>query len=321
MLLPNSVAAKAALAFLMADAVLGDPLATIDPCPGAEKLSLAPITVTSQYQPVSTCQPTTACVKGKCSTTYPFTTYPWVSTVVPYAWNGTTSQTTTVTATDQPLRVSEYLETLTSVTAAPTAGKRSWVDWVHKKPELKEVTIYETVTRRAVVPYHEAGPLCIPGWEGSGLCKKCQKQPDGSRYQLLDVVECRSGTSGSGKHWKKCSEWYETVIQRPAPTSTVTASALCSSQGKIPEAGTYTWTFPQTAPAVTITAPARTVTVTVQGHKTVTVEQEKVYTIPGKSWNAYVTKSYSGPSTFSFNVVITKVIIFNIPHSTQPAKR
>ncbi|KAL2418200.1 hypothetical protein ABEF95_002993 [Exophiala dermatitidis] len=320
MLLPNSVAKKAALALLMVDAVLGDPLATVDPCPGADKLSLAPITVTAQYQPVSTCQPTTACVKGKCSTAYPFTTYPWVSTVVPYAWNGTTSQSTTVTAVDATLVVSEHLETLTTITAAPTANKRSWADWSNKKPEQDTTTIYETVSRRALVPFKEAGPLCIPGWEGSGLCKKCQKQPDGSRYQLVDVVECRSGTSKSGKEWKRCSEWYETVIERPAPTSTVTASALCSSKGSVPSAGTYTWTFPQTAPPVTITAPPRTVTVTIHGEKTISVEEEHVYTIPGKSWDACVTKSFSKATTFNFNIEITKVIIFEIPRSTQPAK-
>ncbi|KAL2418221.1 hypothetical protein ABEF95_005175 [Exophiala dermatitidis] len=320
MLLPNTVAKKAALALLMVDAVLGDPLATVDPCPGADKLSLAPITVTAQYQPVSTCQPTTACVKGKCSTAYPFTTYPWVSTVVPYAWNGTTSQSTTVTAVDATLVVSEHLETLTTITAAPTANKHSWADWSNKKPEQDTTTIYETVSRRALVPFKEAGPLCIPGWEGSGLCKKCQKRPDGSRYQLVDVVECRSGTSKSGKEWKRCSEWYETVIERPAPTSTVTASALCSSKGSVPSAGTYTWTFPQTAPPVTITAPPRTVTVTIHGEKTISVEEEQVYTIPGKSWDACVTKSFSEATTFNFNIEITKVIIFEIPRSTRPAK-
>ncbi|EXJ88757.1 hypothetical protein A1O3_01821 [Capronia epimyces CBS 606.96] len=320
MLLPYSGTQKAALALLMADAVFGNPLATIHPCPGVDKLSLTPITVTSQYQPVSTCQPTTGCIKGKCSTTYPFVTFPWVSTVVPCGWDGTTSQTTTVTAVDQPVRVSEHLETLTTVTAAPTAAKRSWIDWLHKEAEHQDVTVYETVSRRAMVPFREAGPLCVPGWEGSGLCQKCHQQPDGSRYQLLDIVECRSGTSASGKKYKKCSEWYETLIERPAPTSTVTAVALCSSQGNIPGAGTYTWTFPQVAPPVTITAPAKTVTVTIQGQEVVSVTPRKVYAVPGQSWNAYVTKSFSGATTFNFNIEITKIIIVNIPYATQHGK-
>lgn len=320
MQLPSSVAKTAALALLMADVVLGGALTTVDPCPGATSTTHAPITVTSQYQPVSTCAPTTACVKGKCSTLYEFTTYPYVSTVVPCAWNGTTTQTTTVTDVAHPFRVSEHFETLTTITTAPSTEKHAWVSWFKsKKPEPELTTIYETVTRRAIAPFRECGPLAIPGWEGSGLCTKCEKQEDGSRSQLLDVVECRYGASGSGQQYEKCVEWYETWIERPAPTSSITATALCSSHGKIPKAGTYTWTFPQKAPAVTITAPARTVTVTVHGSKAVSIDPKHVYTIPGQPWNAYVTKSFSDATTFNFNVYITKVIIFTIPHVTQPA--
>ena len=322
MQLPKSVATKAALTLLLADATLGEPIATIEPCKAASSLNIHPITVTSQFQPVSTCQATTACIKGQCTTIFPFTTYPYVSTVVPHAWNGTTTQKTTITEATQPFRVSEHLETLTTVTAAPTGGRPNWIDWVAgKKGGPKPTTLYETVTRRAVVPFNECGPLAIPGWEGSGACAKCAELEDGSRSQLLDVVECRYGVNGAGKQYQKCAEWFETIVSRPAPSSTVTASALCSSQGRVPGAGTYTWTFPQTAPPVTITAPPRTVTITLEGRKTVTVEPKYVYTIPGRGWNAYVTRSFTGPSDFKFNVYITKVIIFNIPYHTQPAGR
>lgn len=320
MQLQGSVAKKAALTLLLADVAFGEPLTTIHPCKEASNAAYPPITVTSQYQPVSTCQPTTACIKGKCSTIFPFTTYPFVSTVVPCAWNGESTQKSTVTDVTQPFRVSEHHETLTTITAAPTGNGRHWVDWLaRKKPETKSITLYETVTKRAMAPFNECGGLAIPGWEGSGLCKKCENLEDGSRAQLLDVVECRSGVDAAGKGYEKCAEWFETWISRPAPTSTVTASARCSSKGNIPSAGTYTWTFPQTAPPVTITAPPRTVTITITGHKTVTVEPKSVYTIPGRHWNAYVTKIFSGPTTFNFNVYITKVIIFNIPNYTQPA--
>lgn len=296
-------------------------LTTIEPCPSATGLDLAPITVSTQYQPVSTCDPSTACVKGKCSTIYPFTTYPYVSTVVPCAWNGTTTQTTTVTDVAQPIKASEYLETLTRVTAAPTVDKRSWIDWFKAQGDKdpwseKDTTLYETVTRRAMAPYNAIGPLPIPGWEGSGLCQKCESEGDDQgRSQLLDVIECRAGTNELGKSYEKCVEWYETLIEQP-PTS-VTAEALCSSQGKIPHAGTYTWTFPQFALPVTVTAPPTTVTVTVNGRPSISVHPN-IQIIPGQPWDACVTKSYSGPTTFEFNIYITKVLIFELPHFTQP---
>ncbi|KIW15096.1 hypothetical protein PV08_07883 [Exophiala spinifera] len=316
----KSATNKVALTLLAADMAMADLPTVVEPCPEATSLSIPPVTVTAQYQPISTCAPTTVCVKGTCATKYPLTAFPFVSTVVPFAWNGTTSQLTTVTDIAQPVRASEFLTTLTQVTAAPSLDKRSWVDWFKEKSHAPQsTTLYQTVTRRAMVPYKEIGPLCIPEWEGSGLCEKCEGKSDGSRSQLLDVTECRSGVNVDGKAYEKCVEWYETIIERPAPTSTVTARALCSSEGKIPHAGVYTWTFPQVAPPVTITAPPTTVTVTVKGRPSLHVIPKEVKVIPGKAWNAYVTKSFSGPTTFQFNVYITKVIIFNVPWFTQPA--
>ncbi|KAG9784616.1 hypothetical protein KCU88_g2681, partial [Aureobasidium melanogenum] len=316
----GSVLVEAGLTLLLADGAFGAHLTTIDPCPSATSLSLAPITVSSQYQPVSTCEPTTACIKGKCSTIYSVTTYPYVSTAVPCAWNGTTSQTTTVTDVKQTLIVSEHLETITKVTAAPTLHNGNWIDWFGKvKPATKATTtLYETVTRRGLAPFEAVGPLAIPGWDGSGLCHKCdEKQSNGGgRSQLLDVIECRSGINEAGDQYEKCIEWYETLIEQPA--TSVTAQGHCSSRGQIPHAGTYTWTFPQVAPPVTVTAPPVTVTVTVEGRPSVTVHWSE-HVIPGQPWNAYVTKSFSGPTTFNFNVYVTKVIILEIPYFTQPA--
>ncbi|KAJ4525396.1 hypothetical protein HRR80_003618 [Exophiala dermatitidis] len=316
----GSVLVEASLTLLLANGAFGAHLTTIDPCPSATSLSLAPITVSSQYQPVSTCEPTTACIKGKCSTIYSVTTYPYVSTAVPCAWNGTTSQITTVTDVKQTLIVSEHLETITKVTAAPTLHNGNWIDWFGKvKPATKATTtLYETVTRRGLAPFEAVGPLAIPGWDGSGLCHKCdEKQSNGGgRSQLLDVIECRSGINEAGDQYEKCIEWYETLIEQPA--TSVTAQGHCSSRGQIPHAGTYTWTFPQVAPPVTVTAPPVTVTVTVEGRPSVTVHRSE-HVIPGQPWNAYVTKSFSGPTTFNFNVYVTKVIILEIPYFTQPA--
>ncbi|KAI1625615.1 hypothetical protein EDD37DRAFT_663993 [Exophiala viscosa] len=299
----SMVASKAALALLAADAVFADVLTTIEPCPSATGLSIAPITVTSQYQAVSTCQPTSACVKGKCSTAYDFTTYPYVSTVVPYAWNGTTTQSTTVTDVSQPVRVSEHLSTLTQVTAAPTLDKRWGFGWGEKEV-VEYVTVYETVTRRAMAPFMECGPLPIPGWEGSGLCESCES----SGSQLLDVVECRFGTDAYGDEYQSCSEWYETLYERVAPTTTV--EALCSSTGSIPSAGVYTWTFPQAAAPVTVTAPPTTVTVYIEEQPSVTVIPEEIQIIEGESWNAYVTKTFGAATIFDFEIYITQPIVY-----------
>ncbi|KAK4938228.1 hypothetical protein LTR10_021301 [Elasticomyces elasticus] len=296
---------KAALALLAADAAFANVLTTIDPCPSATGLAIAPITVTSQYQAVSTCQPTSACVKGKCSTAYPFTTYPYVSTVVPYAWNGTTTQSTTVTDVSQPFRVSEHHETLTQVTAAPTLDKRNLFGWGDfKKEAVESVTVYETVTRRAMAPFKECGRLAIPGWEGSGLCEQCES----SGSQLLDVVECRFGTDASGDEYQSCSEWYETYYERVAPTTTV--QAQCSSKGNVPSAGVYTWTFPQPAAPVTVTAPPTTVTVYVEEKPSVTVIPEEIQVVYGESWNAYVTKTFAAATIFDFEIYITQPIVY-----------
>ena len=318
-------ARKAALSLLLADVVFGEPLTTIHPCKEATSVTWPAITVTSQYQPVSICHATTACIKSKCSTIYPFTTYPFVSTIVPCAWNGTTTQRSTVTDVTQPFRVSEHLETLTMIATATTAAAIHGRHCVHRpskqKSETSLVTLYETVTKRAVAPFNQCGPLAIPGWEGSGLCDKCDTLEDGARAQLLDVVECRSGVDASRESYWKCAQWYETWISRLAPTSTVTASARCSTQGNVPSAGTYTWTFSHTAPPVTITALPRTNTVTVGGRKRIIIDPEFVYTAPGRRWDACVTKSFSRATTFNFDVFITKVIVFNIPNIVLSAEK
>lgn len=76
------------------------PLTTVTPCPAAAA-SLAPpaITVTSQNQAVSTCEPHTAYIKRQYSTQSLYDTYSYVSTVIPCL--AASSTTTTVTGTEQ----------------------------------------------------------------------------------------------------------------------------------------------------------------------------------------------------------------------------
>jgi hypothetical protein len=336
------VISKAVAVLLASSACQGalwdaEPLTTITPCPEATGLTLPPITVTTQYQEVSTCQPKSACIRHKCTAIFPLTKYLYVSTVVPYAWNGTTTQTTTVTDLSQPFRASEHLETLTQTvtsTVTPSVTEGPWKDWMFAhgrtgstepkpKPTTTTSTFHETVTRRALAPFNEIGPLAVPGWEGSGTCQQCVNQTDGSRSQLLDIVECRFGLDQNGEPHHICSEWSETWIERPAPTSTVLAGAVCASQGTIYEPGTYTWTFPQVAPPATITAPPTTITTTVtENHEElIVVEPETVYTIPGRPWTAYVTQSFSVATTFTFDIYVTSLITVNIPCITRPGER
>lgn len=86
-------------------------LTTIEPCPQAPTSSQpAPITVTAQYQTVSTCQPTV--VNG--TTSYPYATTTYLSTTIPCAWDGTTSSSTLVTDKAQNITIS--IATLTTST-------------------------------------------------------------------------------------------------------------------------------------------------------------------------------------------------------------
>jgi len=315
----SSLTAKAAFAIIMAEAALANPFTTIDPCPGAPpSVKHEPVTVTAQYQSVPTCAPTKVCVRGNCWTTYPFSTYEYVSTVVPCAWDGTSSSSTTVTKTDQPVRISQWTSTLTSITTVPTTVTPHGGFYRHwRKPVVieTEITKYQTVTKIAVAPYNQIGPLAFPEWVGSGLCKKCGVQPDGSRSQVVEVIECRAAGDQ-----KECVNYVETWISRPAPSATSHISALCSTSAAVPSAGTFTWAFPQLAPKTTITAPASTVTVTLGGgQSSVSVWPLQVITVEPKPWTAYVTKSCNGPTTFDFVVHVTEIITYNIPNWIQPA--
>ncbi|KAJ9639714.1 uncharacterized protein PV06_10815 [Exophiala oligosperma] len=334
-LLTNSTAILFAVAAAQGAQV--DPITTITPCPEAKDSIFPPITVTSQYQDVYTCQPRSLCIKQRCSTIFDLKAYPYVSTVIPCAWDGTTASTTTITRLDQPVRVSEHVETLTKTITATvfpseTGGQwEVWEDWhtAHMwskeapKPTVTTTSLYETVTRRAVAPYEDIGPLAVPGWNGSELCEECVNSKDGSRSQLLDVIECRFGVDRAGEPFHTCSEWAETWVERYLPTSTALAEAVCVSQGSVPAAGTYTWTFPQSGQPVAVTAPPTTMTTTlsVSQQETVIVEPEIVYTLPGKPWNAYVTRTFPAPTNFAFNVFVTTTVTVSVPYITRPAEK
>src|SRR4051794_31511841 len=106
---------------------------------------------------------------------------------MPCAWNGQSLSTTTVTNVNDQVICAEETSTLTSVA---TLKGNSWFPGSNRgKPIIK--TIYTTVIRHKYAAYNKIGPLAIPGYSGSGLCKECLTNSDGDRIQRFDVVKCR----------------------------------------------------------------------------------------------------------------------------------
>src|SRR6187402_1680328 len=89
-----------------------DALATFSPCPACpSSIMPMPITITAQYQTVSTCTPRETCTSTTCRLEPSCSTYDWVSTIVP-CLGGATS--TLITKTDQVLELSHVSTVLTS---------------------------------------------------------------------------------------------------------------------------------------------------------------------------------------------------------------
>lgn len=266
---------------------------TISPCPAANTaVAPPPITVTAQYQPVSTCVTSSrTCAKWRCRTEYSYQTYDFVSTVIPCPFG--TSSVSTITVTDQSVLVSRTTTTVTSITTKaqrPSATPRVFAT-------------YTTVVKEWSAVYKDLGPIAIPGYAGSGLSK--------NKDQELEVVECQS----SHHRPTICKKWRETWILIPAPTSTSTARAVCSSRTVIPSVGVYTFAFPQRASA-TIRVPGRTVTYT-NGPKVVTTTIIETVTVITKDWTAFVTR-HCRPSVLDFHVTVTTTIYYTVPPFTPP---
>ena len=266
---------------LLAGVVQAEPLATITPCAsGRVSGSVAPITVTSQYQTVSTCVPTTACVKGGlCQTDYSYETFQYVSTVIPCAFG-----TTTVTEIHQFVTVSEYITTATSFLPQ------------HDRKHARPTPVYSTISQGYVVPYNQIGPLAIEGYEGSGLCKNCGKDDQGARRQPLTVTECTAGPQGTN-----CVEYTKTLVSYSAPAATWTSAAVCSTSFVAPSAGSYTFAFPRSAPATTIASAGQ------------------IWGLALQSYTVYVTQWFDHPGPLQFATTVTQTITQTVPASTQPA--
>lgn len=285
-------------------------IATVTPCPSPSQWrSPSPITVTSQYQPVSTCTAgSEVCVKNKCWIQYSYSTYDFISTVIPCPLASPLA-ISTITTTDQKVLVSRSSDTITN-TYPTTIVTRKW-----RRPITITTTAssYTTIIKEWSAPYKNLGPYAIPGYQGSGICHQC-KGPKGQKLQLLDVIECHQ----TGKA-TVCREYPEAWVFDSKPSLSRTASAVCSTKTSVSTPGIYVFKFPQRAPPATIPVPAQTVTYTAIGGQVLTSTNPATTTVfPGRDWTATVTRTCTRPTTITFEVIVTRVIVYIIPPFVFP---
>lgn len=263
---------------LSASALAQGPLATIYPCPSCPtEIAPSAITVTAQYQTVSTCTPVSTAPsysvygavykpEASCSA------YPWVSTVIPCAGGSST----TVTKTEQVIKIGYTTTVETSAypcaTRVPSGQGYAYSNSTCPGPK------YTTVELDISCPYKEIGPHALPGYPGSGLCTACDEKDDKGKYQVVTVTKCVD---------KSCSTYPETWVYAKPTTPTSVTSAYYHSSTYCPTGGIYTIpvTAVYTPHAPEFTKPAthsfyyttyvpgpqtieitKTITVTYQGH-------------------------------------------------------
>lgn len=166
---------------------LAQVLTVFTPCHDPTK-SFQPVTITAQHQLVSTCSPSTACIKGRCSKEYSFRTFAWVSTVIPCAWDGTALSSCTVTNTEQAVTVSRT-SVLSTVTSRSSNVPNPIVE--NKSTLFPTEKVFESKWQWWTTPYDRLGPLAIPGYNGSGLHgTTCVDTKTGSFQQSLNLTTC-----------------------------------------------------------------------------------------------------------------------------------
>ncbi|GAM89159.1 hypothetical protein ANO11243_071950 [Dothideomycetidae sp. 11243] len=167
------------------------PLAIIDVCPQKEG-RWPNVTVTSQYQPVTYCVPTSTEMKnGHWKTHYPLkSTSVFVSTVIPCKYNGKTEQKCTVTTTDEEVLCRKTKTTVT--TEVPVPAKTQKVSGSMITKSASTITKYKTIDYKYNAQYTHVGIMAIPGYQGCGICTECHWH-NGVRTQGFNVTEC---------HWR-----------------------------------------------------------------------------------------------------------------------
>lgn len=285
-------------------------IATVIPCPSPSQWKTpAPITITTQYQPVSTCLAgSEVCIKNKCWTHYSYSTYDFVSTIIPCPL-ALPSSVSTITKTDQNVLVTRSSKTITNTYTTSTVT-RKW-----RKPVTVTTTAstYTTVIKEWSAPYKQLGPFAIPGYQGSGICTQC-RGPKGQKLQSLDVIECRQTSNKP----PVCREYPEVWVFDTKATFSRTASAVCSTQTSVSAAGIYLFKFPQQIPPSTVPVPPRTATWTVDGKAFTSTSAATTTVFPGRAWTATVTRTCPRPTVIAFEVIVTKIMEYIIPPFVFP---
>ncbi|EME38648.1 hypothetical protein DOTSEDRAFT_28876 [Dothistroma septosporum NZE10] len=262
-------------------------LGTVIPCPKcAHPIAPKPITVTAQYQTVSTCTPspttissthtsgTTTLTTTVVKTVPSCSTYAWVSTRIPTHSNTVTAKTL-VTTTNQPVTFgsSHYVETHTTTITAP---------YYRHPGHHRNITSHRNATRnhtttttthkttfdvRSWCDYDSIGPIAIPGYGGSGLCTDCGPDANSAITQRFTVASCSD---------KVCTTFNETWIASPA---------TYTSSGK-----TYSTTTTEThCPTATQPNPSP--------GQSYPVDMPATITLPSPTWSAPITTSTTLSST------------------------
>jgi hypothetical protein len=305
-------------------------LATITPCPWCPS-SVAPAVqnVTQQLQTLSTCSAaTSACYKGKCHTSYPYSSWQWVSTTIPCSFNNFNKSAATdtgssclVTKTEDCVPVSEFTTTLTSYTlttwtttiyttvpvSTASAGSTTWVyppstasavaTTVSEVVEViaSPVPVYEYVEKDYCAVFSGLGPLAmLDHYDGSGLCTTCGVKGVGLT-QAVSATECRTGYGFTAT---SCVTYVETWISKPAPPATLTATQVWSSN--FYTSGSWDITFTGIVPAQTISAPNGWVT-------------SDPTPVP---W-AFHGSCSDGPTTVDFTTTVTTTVTVSVPWATH----
>ncbi|OWP01452.1 Ca2+-modulated nonselective cation channel polycystin [Marssonina coronariae] len=262
------------------------PLATVYPCPSCPSGVAPPaITVTEQYQTVSTCAPTPYKLVGNttqeaepsCSS------YAWVSTVIP-APDGSS---TTVTKTEQEVQVGYVSTVLTSKYPCATSAPSYNATGYGSSNSSCTSTRLTTMVVDTVIPYNELGPLAIGGYAGSGLCETCEMDEDGAQYQVVTVHKCLDGA---------CTTYAETLVSAKPTAPSSVQTAIYSSSTFCPSSGAYT------IPVTTTCSP----------------EAPEFTDVVTKTF--YITTSVSGPETIQITKTIT-VTFTGAPEPTAPSSK
>ncbi|TVY43033.1 hypothetical protein LOCC1_G007368 [Lachnellula occidentalis] len=290
-------------------------LATISPCPSCPfNVKPAAITVTQQYQPVSTCTPSNSRNKivPACSS------YAFVSTVIPFMG---ANSSTTVTKTDQILLLSHLSTVITSSVPCSTVAPK-WGQNGTTSVSACTNTHLQTMVIDASCPFNQIGPLGIQGYPGSGLCQACAEDADGSQHQPVNIMKCLDGI---------CFTYAETwVSTKPTSTSTlavpVSSTIYCSSQGvyTIPVTTVCTPSGPGfTAPITSIFV----VTTSVPSPQIIRITKTITFTFignaPDLSRSSYVSSDQISTTAFcstngQYTIPITKTISAISPAFTAP---